>query len=254
MAIATVNPATGEVVETFEALTDAEIDGGSRVPSARSSATVARASRSARSGSRARGALGRARHELGRLMTVEMGKPIEAAVAEAREVRAGLPLLRRARASASWRDEPVETEARATASSATSRSAPVLAVMPWNFPFWQVFRFAAPALMAGNVGLLKHASNVPQCALAIEDALPRRRLPRGRVPDAAHRLRAGRRAILDDPRVKAATLTGSEPAGRARGASARRSGSRRAVLELGGSDPVHRHAQRRPRRGGRRRR
>ena len=155
-----------------------------------------------------------------------MGKPIGAAIAEAEKCALGLPLLRRARRGAS---------------SPTSRSSvggarayvryqplgPVLAIMPWNFPFWQVFRFAAPALMAGNVGLLKHASNVPQCALAIEEIFRARRLPGGRLPDAADRLRATWRAIIDDPRVAAVTLTGSEAGrqrGRRRGAG---SGSRR---------------------------
>ena len=109
--------------------------------------------------------------------------------------------------------------------------------MPWNFPFWQVFRFAAPALMAGNVGLLKHASNVPQCALAIEDIFRRARAPRRRVPDAADPLVRDVALLLDDPRVSAVTLTGSEAAGPRRGEPRRARRSRRRVLELGGSDP-----------------
>ena len=108
--------------------------------------------------------------------------------------------------------------------------------MPWNFPFWQVFRFAAPALVAGNVGLLKHASNVPQCALAIEEVFRARRRARGRVPDAAGRRRRASRAIIADPRVAAVTLTGSEARGQ-RGRPRRRAHLKKTVLELGGSDP-----------------
>ena len=166
-------------------------------------------------------------------------------------MRDRLPLLRRARASGFWRREPSTTDGRDAASSASSRSAPVLAVMPWNFPFWQVFRFAAPALMAGNVGLLKHASNVPQCALALEDLFRARGRAGGRVPDAAHRLRARWRALIDDDARR------GRDAHRQRGRRASdraprpASTSRRRVLELGGSDPFIVHAERRSRRGGR---
>ena len=112
----------------------------------------------------------------------------------------------------------------------------VLAVMPWNFPLWQVFRFLAPALMAGNVGLLKHASNVPQCALAIEVAGAARRLSAGSVSDAAHRSRNRWRRCSRTTRVAAVTVTGSEAAGRAVAAQAGWF-IKKTVLELGGSDP-----------------
>jgi succinate-semialdehyde dehydrogenase / glutarate-semialdehyde dehydrogenase len=166
-------------------------------------------------------------------MTLEMGKPIAAARAEAAKcatacryyVEHGERLLA---------DEPVDAGA-GRAFLRYQPIGPVLAVIPWNFPFWQVFRFAAPALMVGNVGLLKHASNVPQCALAIEDVIRRAGFPE----DVFQTLLIGSSQVgrvLDDPRVKAASLTGSEAAGAQVAAQAGKQ-IKKTVLELGGSDP-----------------
>jgi len=168
-----------------------------------------------------------------RLMTLEMGKPINAAAQEA-EKCAWVCRYYADNAEKHLADEAVETNA----TRSYVRFQPlgvVLAVMPWNFPFWQVFRFAAPALMAGNVGLLKHASNVPQCALAIEEIFRRAGFPEG----AFQTLLIGSRtveSVLEDPRVSAATLTGSEPAGRSVASIAGKQ-IKKTVLELGGSDP-----------------
>ena len=167
-----------------------------------------------------------------RLMTLEMGKPIKGAIAEVEKCA----LVCRYYAETAERhlaEENIETNA--TKSYVRFQPlGPVLAVMPWNFPFWQVFRFAAPALMAGNVGLLKHASNVPQCALAIEEIFARAGFPSG----AFQTLLIGSalvEKVLNDPRVVAATLTGSEPAGRSVASIAGKQ-IKKTVLELGGSD------------------
>src|SRR5437762_1916614 len=173
------------------------------------------------------------KNSLAKMMTLEMGKPIKAAVQEA-EKCAWVCRYYAEHAEQYLADEVVGT----TAAKSFVHFQPlgvVLAVMPWNFPFWQVFRFAAPALMAGNVGLLKHASNVPQCAVAIEDIFHRAGFAQG----AFQTLLIGSDAVgkvLEDPRVAAATLTGSEPAGRSVASTAGKQ-IKKTVLELGGSDP-----------------
>ncbi|HEX3110536.1 MAG TPA: aldehyde dehydrogenase family protein, partial [Thermoanaerobaculia bacterium] len=234
MPIATVNPATGETLRTFDALNDAQID--DKIGCAASAFDVNRA-RSFRERAtrmqRAGELLDERKDRYGRLLTTEMGKPVRAAVAEVQKC-ALVCRYYAEHAEAHLADEHVKTEAYETFIR-YQPIGPVLAVMPWNFPFWQVFRFAAPALMAGNVGLLKHASNVPQSALAIEEVLR----DAGFDHDEFQTLLIGADAvvrILEDERVKAATLTGSEPAG-ASVASIAAKHIKKSVLELGGSDP-----------------
>jgi succinate-semialdehyde dehydrogenase / glutarate-semialdehyde dehydrogenase len=237
MAIATTNPATGEVEKTFQALTDAEID--DRIARA---AETAEALRSTTFADRARwmnaaaDALEAQRDEIARIMTTEMGKTIVAARAEVSKCAKGCRFYAE-HAASMLADEPADAAA-VGAQRAFVRYQPlgvVLAVMPWNFPLWQVIRFAAPALMAGNVGLLKHASNVPQTALLLEEVFRRAGFPEGAFQSLLVGAASVER-ILRDPRVKAATLTGSAPAGRS---IARIAGEelKPVVLELGGSDP-----------------
>ena len=232
--IATVNPATGEVVRRFEPLNDREIEdklacADRAYQSYRRTGFADRA----RWLTRAAEILEADRDRLGRLMTLEMGKPITAARAEAAKcalacryyVEHGERLLA---------DETVDMGAGRACIKYQPIGA-VLAIMPWNFPFWQVFRFAAPALMAGNVGLLKHASNVPQCALEIETVIRQAGFP----SDVFQTLLIGSsqvERVINDPRVKAVTLTGSEPAGMQVASQAGRQ-IKKTVLELGGSDP-----------------
>src|SRR5687768_9117356 len=169
------------------------------------------------------------KRELGKLMTIEMGKPISAAIAEAEKCAAACRYYA-ANAALFLADQPVETEGGASWVAFQPMGA-VLAIMPWNFPFWQVFRFAAPALMAGNVGLLKHSSNVPQSALAIESVIRH-----GGFEDYEFQtllITSDQVATnLEDDRVKAATLTGSEAAG-ASVASIAGKQIKKTVLELG---------------------
>ncbi len=234
MPIATINPATGETLKTFEPLTQQEIE----KKLARAAETFGAFRRTsiedrAKIMMRAADLLESEKAKFARLMTTEMGKPIRAAVQEI-EKCAWVCRYYAETAAQHLADEIVETDA--TKSYAHFQPlGPVLAIMPWNFPFWQVFRFAAPALMAGNVGLLKHASNVPQCALAIEEIFHRAGFPDG----AFQTLLIGSdevQSILEDPRVAAATLTGSEPAGRSVAGIAGKQ-IKKTVLELGGSDP-----------------
>ncbi|USR91635.1 NAD-dependent succinate-semialdehyde dehydrogenase [Phormidium yuhuli AB48] len=234
MGIASINPATGDTIKTFTALSDAELE-----------AKLERADR----------AFGQYRHTMivqrsrwlqnaadileqkaqtfGEIITLEMGKPIAQAVAEVN--KCALVCRYYADNAAEFlADRPVATDASFSYTAYHPLGA-ILAVMPWNFPLWQVFRFAAPALMAGNVGLLKHASNVPQCALAVESILSEAGFPSGtfqtllvgadRVPQ-----------LLADDRIQAATLTGSEGAGISLAQEAGKN-LKKTVLELGGSDP-----------------
>jgi succinate-semialdehyde dehydrogenase/glutarate-semialdehyde dehydrogenase len=234
MAIATVNPATGEVLKTFEPLTASEIE-----TKLQRAAEAYKKHRKTTFGDRAAKMLRAAeileneKDECARLMTLEMGKPLKAAVGEAQKCVAGCRYYAE-HAEKFLADEVVETGARRSFVRYLPIG-PVLAIMPWNFPFWQVMRFAAPALMAGNVGLLKHASNVPQCALKIEEILHRAGFEEG----VFQTLLIGSGpvdGILNDRRVAAATLTGSEQAGIQVGVSAAKR-IKKVVLELGGSDP-----------------
>jgi|SRR5450631_1455584 succinate-semialdehyde dehydrogenase / glutarate-semialdehyde dehydrogenase len=234
MAIATINPATGEVLRVFEPLSDAQVD----EKISRAAATFSEYRHTSfvdrrRMMARAAEILEADKEIFGRLMTLEMGKPLRSAVDEAVKCAAGCRYYAE-NAERFLADEIVETSA--TCSFIRYQPlGPILAVMPWNFPFWQVFRFIAPGLMAGNVGLLKHASNVPQCALAIEDILLRAGFPEG----VFQALLIGSQKvdrILNDPRIMAATLTGSERAGIEVGMGAAKR-IKKVVLELGGSDP-----------------
>ena len=234
MAIETINPATGETLKKFESHTKAEIDekldkavdayGSHRLTSFESRAECMR---------RAGEILVERKEELGRLMTIEMGKPVKAAIAEAEKCASA---CRYYADNAERMLAPREVRTSGGKGSVYFQPiGPVLAIMPWNFPFWQVFRFVAPSVMAGNVGLLKHSSNVPQCALSIERVL----LDAGFPDGVFQTLLVGSgevAALIADTRVAAVTLTGSEGAGRSVGEAAGRA-LKKTVLELGGSDP-----------------
>ena len=233
MPIETINPVTGECVQSFPALTSREIEdrlaAAHRASLAWRHAPIAQRIDVLR---RAADLLDQRKVEYGRLMTLEMGKPIAAAKDEAAKCALGCRYYAD-HAEQFLADEVVDVE-NETSFVAFEPLGVVLAVMPWNFPFWQVIRFAAPALAAGNVGLLKHASNVPQCSLALEQLFAEAGAPGG----VFQSLLIGSEpvgAIVADDRVAAATLTGSEPAGRSVASIAGKH-VKKTVLELGGSD------------------
>jgi succinate-semialdehyde dehydrogenase/glutarate-semialdehyde dehydrogenase len=237
VAIATVNPATGETVKTFDEMGEADVE--------RCLATAAAAYASYRLTSfteragwmqNAAAILDTEQDQIAAMMTTEMGKTLAAAKAEVAKCATACRYYAQ-NAEQFLADEPADASAVGAGSAYVSYQplGPVLAIMPWNFPLWQAMRFAAPALMAGNVGLLKHASNVPQTALFMQDLFARAGFPIGTFQTLL--VGSARvEAILRDRRVVAATLTGSNPAGSAVGAVAG-SEIKKVVLELGGSDP-----------------
>src|SRR5919107_750195 len=234
MTIASINPATGQTIRTFPTLSDQELDGRlqcavdaykryRRIPVRERASLLLRAAEILES----------EKDDFGRLMVTEMGKTLKAGVEEAAKSAWGCRYYAE-NAESFLADEQVKTGPAQTF-VAYQPIGPILAVMPWNFPFWQVFRFAAPALAAGNVGLLKHASNVPQCALAIEDIFRRAGFPEGCFQTLLIDTDRVQR-IIEDPRIAGVTLTGSNAAGSAVGSAAGRQ-IKKSVLELGGSDP-----------------
>ncbi|MEV7990875.1 NADP-dependent succinic semialdehyde dehydrogenase [Streptomyces sp. NPDC086077] len=240
MPIATVNPANGETIKTYEAMGAEEIE--RRIQLAEATFRTYRESGfadRARLLNRAADLLDEDEQDIARVLTTEMGKPVKQARAEAAKCAKAMRWYAANAERLLADEEPAESDVRDSGASRVHVRyrplGPVLAVMPWNFPLWQVIRFAAPALMAGNVGLLKHASNVPQTALYLEDLFHRAGFTEG----CFQTLLIGSGAVdevLRDERVKAATLTGSEPAGRAVAATAGEM-VKKTVLELGGSDP-----------------
>ena len=240
MPIATVNPATGETLKTFDPLTPGEVE--RRLERSRQAYAVHRGTSPAYRAGLLRAAadlLARDREDVARTVTLEMGKPLAQARAEAAKCEKAMRWYAGHAADLLADEHPAPAD---VADSGAVRAVvryrplgPVLAVMPWNFPLWQVVRFAAPALTAGNTALLKHASNVPQTALYLEDLFQRAGFPDG----CFQTLLIGSAAVEDvlrDPRVAAVTLTGSEPAGRAVAGVAGDT-VKKTVLELGGSDP-----------------
>jgi len=228
------NPATGEILKRIESHSDQEVE--RRLQKAGEAFQKTRhlpVSERARCVERAAAILEAEKASLGRLMTLEMGKPIRASIQEAEKCAQGCRYYaengERFLAQEQLPGEKGQKYVR------YDPLGPVLAVMPWNFPFWQVFRFAAPALVAGNVCLLKHASNVPQCALAIEDVIRRA----GFAENSLQTLLIGSECVqevIEDTRIRAITLTGSVEAG-AKVASVAARQIKKTVLELGGSDP-----------------
>ena len=238
MAIATVNPTTGKTEIIIEPHSPAEV--ADRIAESAEAARMLSGTSFAQRAEWMRAAADILEDQvegLGELITVEMGKPIAQSIAEVQKCVKAMRFYAD-NAEGFLADQPLDDPSKVGASRAWTRYEPlgvVLAVMPWNYPLWQVIRFAAPALMAGNAGLLKHASNVPQAALMLDTLFERAGFPKGSFRSI---LIGGAEvaAVIADPRVKAVTLTGSEPAGRSVAAAAG-DHIKKAVLELGGSDP-----------------
>jgi succinate-semialdehyde dehydrogenase/glutarate-semialdehyde dehydrogenase len=234
VALATINPTTGETVRTFAPLTAAELE--AKLARAQAAFAAHRRTSFAARAEKMRAAgdvFEREAETFARIMTLEMGKPLAQARAEAEKCATACRYYA-ARAETFLADAPVP-EAEGRCHVRYEPLGPVLAIMPWNFPFWQVVRFAAPALMAGNVGLLKHAGSVPQCGLALEDVFRRAGFAEGCFQNLLIETETVAR-VIEDERVAAVTLTGSVGAGRAVAAAAGKA-IKRTVLELGGSDP-----------------
>jgi len=234
MKITSVNPANGKTLRSYNEMTPEEA--ACAVEHAHETWTSWRKTSFAERGrlmTRAGVILRERKHELAKLMALEMGKPVKQGIAEA-EKCAWVCDYYAVNAEAHLAPDLIKTEG-SQSYVAFEPLGVVLAVMPWNFPLWQVFRFAAPALMAGNAGVLKHSSNVPGCALVIEEIITQAGFPEG----AFRTLLIGSRqvpAVIEHPRVRAVTLTGSTPAGKSVAAQAGAS-LKKTVLELGGSDP-----------------
>jgi succinate-semialdehyde dehydrogenase/glutarate-semialdehyde dehydrogenase len=234
MTITSVSPATGQPINTYDEMTPDQV--AAAVAQAHDAWLTWRTTTFAVRAElmkKASGILRERKQELARLMASEMGKPLKQGVAEAEKCALACDYYA-ANAEAHLAPDIVHTEA-SKSYAAFEPLGVVLAIMPWNFPLWQVYRFAAPALMAGNVGVLKHASNVPGCALVIEEIFAQAGFPAGTF----RTLLAGSKqvqAVIEHPLVRAVTLTGSTPAGKAVAAQA---GAvlKKTVLELGGSDP-----------------
>ena len=234
MAIASTNPATGEKLKEFSAFSGAEIE--KRLKRAEHAFQQHRREsfpKRAQLLVSVATLLEREKKDLARMMTLEMGKLFRTSVEEIEKCARGCRYYAE-NAERFLEDEAAQTNARRSYVHYEPMG-PILAIMPWNFPFWQVFRFAAPALMAGNVGILKHAANVPQCALSIEQLFCRAGFDEGVFQTLLIEADQVEKLIVD-PRIKAVTLTGSEKAGSAVGSAAARE-IKKTVLELGGSDP-----------------
>ena len=228
-----INPTTGERLKIFDTWSDARVE--TALAATASAAPTWQATSFAERSQRLRNAAAELRRNIGHyasLITLEMGKIAREARAEIEKCAWGCEFYAE-HAEAYLRDEKIATEARSSYVAYLPLGT-VLAIMPWNFPFWQVFRFAAPNLMAGNIVLLKHASNVPQCALAIEEIFHKSGFPAGTFQTLLLSA-AQTEKLIADPRIQAVTLTGSEAAGR-RVAAAAGAALKKAVLELGGSD------------------